>query len=103
MKILCVERERIELTTIDRFVNDNSLDVGLIKIDIEGYELEAIKGAKNTIINKKPVLMISLYHNGDAFEIPKLLKSWVPEYEFRLLNLNRANATIERILLAYTS
>ncbi|MCC6014052.1 MAG: FkbM family methyltransferase [Candidatus Verstraetearchaeota archaeon] len=95
------KRERIELTTIDKFVNDNSLDVGLIKMDIEGHELEAIKGAKNTIINKKPVLMISLYHTGDAFEIPKLLKSWVPEYEFRFLNLNRANVIFDRILLAY--
>jgi hypothetical protein len=45
--------------------------------------------------------MISLYHTGDAFEIPKLLKSWVPEYEFRFLNLNRASATTEKILLAY--
>jgi FkbM family methyltransferase len=96
------EKERIiEVTTIDRFVDDNSLDVGLIKMDIEGAELEAIKGAKNTIINKKPVLIISLYHTGDAFDIPKLLKSWVPEYEFRFLNLNRASATAERILLAY--
>jgi hypothetical protein len=63
--------------------------------------LKLLKEQKNTIINKKPVLIISLYHNGDAFEIPKLLKSWIPEYEFRFLNLNRASATIERILLAY--
>jgi FkbM family methyltransferase len=95
-------KEKIELTTIDDFVYKNSLKIGLIKMDVEGYEPEIIRGAELTIKNKKPILIISLYHTGEEFfEIPKLLKSWVPEYEFRFLNLNRTSATFERVLLAY--
>jgi FkbM family methyltransferase len=99
---ICNFGEKIELTSIDNFVSKNSLNVGLMKFDIEGYELKAIRGAKNTIMNIKPVIIVSLYHTGkDFFEIPKLLKSWVPEYKFRFLNLNKIHATFERVLIAY--
>jgi hypothetical protein len=95
-------RGRAELTSIDNFVSKNSLNVGLMKFDIEGYEFEAIRGAKNTIMNMKPIIIVSLYHTGkDFFEIPKLLKSWVHEYKFRFLNLNKIHATFERVLIAY--
>jgi FkbM family methyltransferase len=96
--------KKIELTTIDDFVCKNSLKIGLIKMDVEGYEPEIIRGAELTIKKEKPILIVSLYHTGEEFfEIPKLLKSWVPEYEFRFLNLNRTSATFERVLIAYIS
>jgi FkbM family methyltransferase len=96
------ERRPIEIVSIDNFVKENSLNIGLIKMDIEGFELEAIKGAKETIKTFKPVLIISLYHRGkDFFEIPYLLKKLVPSYNFRFLNLNRKHPCFERILLAY--
>ena len=37
---------KIELTTIDTFARKNSLNVGLIKMDVEGYEPEIIRGAE---------------------------------------------------------
>jgi len=96
--------ETIDIVSIDDFVKDNSLNVGLIKMDIEGFKLEAIEGAKETIKKYKPVLIISLYHRGkDFFEIPKLLKELVPSYKFRFLNLNRSHPCFERILLAYVN
>jgi FkbM family methyltransferase len=74
--------------------------VTLIKMDIEGYELEAINGAKSTIINNKPVLLISIYHTGkDFFEIVPLLKKMVPDYKFSFLNLTKTSPTFEKILL----
>ncbi len=92
----------IYLTTIDSISKKYNANIGLIKLDVEGYELETIKGAKNTIIRNKPVLLISVYHAGkDFFEIPPLLKKWVPEYKYRFLNLNRISPFSERILLAY--
>ncbi|MEM2032456.1 MAG: FkbM family methyltransferase, partial [Candidatus Woesearchaeota archaeon] len=69
---------------------------------IEGYEYNAILGAEKTIKKYKPVLSISLYHTPrDFFEIPKLLKQWVPEYKMRFLNLNPLSPILERTLLAY--
>jgi FkbM family methyltransferase len=45
-------------TTIDKEIQDQH--VGFIKIDVEGYELEVLKGAKQTIQNFKPVIMVEI-------------------------------------------
>lgn len=71
-----------KVIAIDEFLNER---ITHIKMDIEGTELEALKGAQNTIITQKPTLMICLYHKVDDFwEIPLYLKQLVPEYKFYL-------------------
>lgn len=56
--------------------------VNLIKMDIEGAELSAIKGAENIIRNQKPNLAICIYHKpDDLWEIPTLIKKFNPNYE----------------------
>lgn len=83
-------------------MEENGLEVGLIKLDVEGYELEALIGAKETIKKFKPVIVISVYHKGqDLFEVPKLVKNLVPEYKLRFLNLNAESPFSERVLLTY--
>jgi FkbM family methyltransferase len=95
--------EPVNVTSIDAFQAKNSLKIGLVKMDIEGAEYNAILGAKQTIETQKPVLIISLYHTGrDFFEIPQLLKQWVPTYRFRFLNLHKLAPILERVLLAYS-
>ena len=94
--------QEVNVTTIDAFQQKNSLNIGLIKMDIEGAEYNAIEGAEKTIKQQKPVLIISLYHRGqDFFEIPKILKEWVPTYKLRFLNLHKVAPVLERVLLAY--
>jgi len=96
------EGEEIEVVTLDYFVEENNLDVGLIKLDVEGYELEVLKGTRETIKKYKPVMIIAVYHLGqDFFEIPRLVKSLSPEYKLRFLNLNAESPFAERVLLAY--
>ena len=57
----------------------------IIKMDIEGFELEALKGAENIIRTLKPKLVICIYHKIlDFYEIPMYLKSLVPEYKFKV-------------------
>lgn len=57
--------------------------VTFIKMDIEGAEIPALKGAYKTITKHKPQLAICLYHKpDDLYEIPFLLREWVPEYKF---------------------
>jgi len=70
-------------------------------MDIEDYELKALKGARKTIKKYKPVLIISAYHKReDILEIPYYLKNLVPEYRFRFLNLKKSSPAGERVIIA---
>jgi FkbM family methyltransferase len=94
------ETEKVEISTIDIECKDRN--VGLIKMDIEGFEYFALKGGLNTLKRDKPVLLISLYHTGrDFFEIPPMLKECVPEYNFRIIDHKPFDAILEKILIAY--
>lgn len=57
--------------------------VTLLKMDIEGAELEALKGAEETIRSYKPKLYVCAYHrNEDLFTLP--LKIWALHPGYRL-------------------
>lgn len=71
--------EEIQVVALDEVVSDH---VTFIKMDIEGSELEALKGSEKIIKKYKPKLAISVYHKPeDIIDIPKLIKSIVPEYK----------------------
>lgn len=57
----------------------------LLKMDVEGAELAALRGAERTIRSHRPGLAISLYHRpADLWEIPRLLESWRLGYDYYL-------------------
>jgi FkbM family methyltransferase len=59
--------------------------ITFIKMDIEGVEKEALRGAKDIICGQKPKLTICVYHKReDIFKIPLILKDYVPEYKIYL-------------------
>ncbi|MBS6506841.1 MAG: FkbM family methyltransferase [Paraclostridium bifermentans] len=59
-----------------------SKEITFIKMDIEGMELEALKGSIEIIKKHKPKLAISIYHkNDDLINIPIFIKNLVPEYK----------------------
>lgn len=69
----------IEATSIDRTINEK---VDFIKLDIEGAEIEALKGAKDTIKKQKPKLAVCVYHKQEDFiDIPNLLLAYNPSYK----------------------
>ncbi|WP_316369266.1 FkbM family methyltransferase [Candidatus Thiodiazotropha sp. CDECU1] len=74
----------IETLSIDDLYRREALEhVDFIKMDIEGAELSALKGAAKTIRTHKPKLAISVYHKyDDMIEIPRYLHSLCPEYRF---------------------
>jgi hypothetical protein len=55
--------------------------VTYIKFDVEGAELEALKGAEQTVKKYRPAMGISIYHRErDLIDIPVYIKQLVPEY-----------------------
>lgn len=78
--------KHIKTTSIDSFVRHNNIPhIDFIKMDIEGSELEALKGAEQTINQHKPKLAIAVYHQlKDFWEIPQWIDSLKLGYTFRL-------------------
>lgn len=72
---------KIEMTTIDDYFTNTQID--LIKMDIEGAEMNALKGGLKTIKRDRPVLAISIYHSvEDYYEIIKMLIRELKDYKY---------------------
>ena len=76
----------VKTISIDDFVEKNNIEkIDFIKMDIEGAEFSALKGAVKTINKFKPKLAIALYHSLDDFvTIPKLISDLELGYKFYL-------------------
>lgn len=72
----------VKVCTIDKEIHE---PVTFIKMDIEGAELEALKGAAETIKRNHPKLAICVYHKPeDIVEIPKYILELNSEYKLYL-------------------
>ncbi|WP_394953681.1 FkbM family methyltransferase [uncultured Helicobacter sp.] len=94
--------QEVEVITLDSFVREHNIQVGFIKVDIEGFEQEFLKGAKETIIAQKPAMLISIYHKAsDFFEIKPMIESWKLGYTFKVVQPSAATRTplIDTVLL----
>lgn len=77
--------EEVRVETLDHYMEGKDLDIGLIKVDIEGAEQLFLEGARKTIERQKPVLLMSIYHNADDFfNIKPMIESWDLGYKFRI-------------------
>lgn len=73
-------KEVISTTSIDAIVGDNP--ISFIKLDVEGAELEALQGAKQTISRNHPRLAICIYHKPeDVVMIPEYILSLHNDYK----------------------
>jgi len=82
------DREDIHMLTIDDFVKEHNLPrVDFIKMDTEGYEMNILKGATETIRKFSPVIAMSAYHHpSHKVELPKYVLSINPNYKYELHN-----------------
>lgn len=87
----------IEVDSIDNIVKDEK--VTYIKMDIEGAELDSLKGAKKTILKNRPKLAICVYHRtDDLLTIPEFILSLHNDYKLYLRNYKKAG--VDTVLYA---
>jgi FkbM family methyltransferase len=57
----------------------------LVKLDVEGAELDALEGARRLIARDRPVLAVCAYHRQDhLWRVPAALHALVPDYRLHL-------------------
>ncbi|MEZ5428962.1 MAG: FkbM family methyltransferase [Pyrinomonadaceae bacterium] len=86
----------IETTTLDDIVKENGISqLDLIKIDIEGYEMHALRGAGEILRRFRPILFIEvgysrLIKNGTS---PNEMIGFLEDFDYRIYHAE----TLERI------
>ena len=92
----------MKVVSIDDFVSERKLSVGLIKIDVEGTELDVLKGAKKTIKEFKPILLIGIYHNPEEFfGAKRYIENLISGYKFKIKHLFDFLPLFETHLIAW--
>lgn len=59
--------------------------INLVKLDVEGAEIETLMGMRKLIQSQRPSLLVSAYHAPDhLFKIAQLIASWQLGYDMHL-------------------
>lgn len=72
---------QVETISLNTYLKDKSCN--FIKMDIEGAEYPALRGAIDIIRRDRPILAISIYHSvEDYYRIPDYLMSKLKDYKY---------------------
>ena len=86
-KVIHLKKETLKAKKLDHF----KYNPCFIKIDIEGYELECIKGALETIKKFSPILMVE-YDKKICDKIYRILK----RYKYNMFIYNKSDKKIDK-------
>ena len=76
---------KIKISTIDDFCETSGIQPTYIKADLEGYEMNLLSGAANTIRTCKPKIAITTYHiESHARDIADYLMGLNPAYTIKV-------------------
>jgi FkbM family methyltransferase len=88
---------QVPITSLDEILQGDR--VTYIKMNIEGAELKALEGARESLIRWKPKLAISGYHSpSDLWRVPEVICSINPDY--RLYLRQHDGGVIESVIYA---
>ncbi len=74
------ETQKARVVSLDNQLK--GMPVSLIKMDIEGSEMEALKGCAGIIREQKPIMAVCVYHRiEDMWEVPLYLKELCGDYD----------------------
>lgn len=84
------DTQRVKLNTIDNIAFETNTKVDLIKLDIEGAELLALKGGVKTIEEYNPLLLVAIEHSKkERGRIIKFVRGSFKNYSF--IDLDKQN------------
>lgn len=80
----------VEVTTIDRIVDvERVTDLTFMKIDVDGYDLLALRGAEETIRRFRPPIMFELSWMLEEFgTTPQQMFDWTFEHRYRVVRMD---------------
>jgi len=81
--------DEIEIHTIDSHIRTGA-PVGLIQLDIEGHEMAALAGARDTIARCRPLLVLEA-HGRDDFAQEPLMQQLAADFGYRQIAAHGQN------------
>ncbi|WP_374435389.1 FkbM family methyltransferase [Inhella sp.] len=89
---------KVRVCAVDEVLTN--AEVNFIKLDIEGHELQALQGARRTLLRCRPALAIAAYHRwDDLWQLSSFIASLGLGYRMRL-SVHQHNS-FETVLFAY--
>jgi FkbM family methyltransferase len=77
------DTDRVNVLALDEFLSGRK--VTFIKADVEGMEMELLRGSERTIRNYRPKMALCVYHYpSHLYEVAEYVRYLVPEYKFVL-------------------
>lgn len=92
----------VPITTLDQLCSEQGFAPDLVKLDVEGYELAVLEGAKETISRCRPLLFLELHPDrlaalgGSVMEVAKLLG----RLGYELFRVEGGRVAVERLAAA---
>jgi FkbM family methyltransferase len=77
----------VQVKALDEIIDEHSIpgDQIVIKVDVEGADLDTLQGARRAIVEREPWLAMSVYHKpSDLWTLPRHVAGLNQDYRFAL-------------------
>jgi len=83
----------VDVKSLDEIYKETDQRISLIKIDVQGYEIEVLKGAQNLIAGQRPYIFLEHedinFSPTEAIDIKKCLRDFFLEFGYSVFYLTR--------------
>ncbi|WP_038163092.1 FkbM family methyltransferase [Verrucomicrobium sp. BvORR106] len=85
-------QQSVEAVTLDRFVDERQLRPLAVKVDIEGFDILALEGARRTARQHRPVFLVEFNLEDERPNSHERLGTFLDEVGYELLAIVRTEA-----------
>ncbi len=100
-RVTAQSKVKIKTHTLDSYLTNRDSKIGLIKMDVEGYEMNILLGCRKIILTDHPIMLLSIYHSAEQYlDIPRYMKNNYGDiYNFTFIDCNPVHPLAEKVLL----